>query len=252
MQTKKCSRCGDIKNIDEFSKHKLHIDGLQSYCKKCIYIYKKKYVIDNSEKVKQSRKAYRLNNHDKINKYNKQWNKNNPEKVKQHKKNHYLKDPERFKQKDRQYDKKYCSKNYKKISQRAKKWRLDHPEDPEHRSKYNKNRYKNDIEFRIITCCRGRIWRALKGYCKSAHSIELLMCSITEVKLYLESLWLPGMTWDNWGNTNGKWNIDHIIPCSFFNMLDPVEQYMCFRWQNMQPLWQTDNLEKSDKINIIL
>jgi len=32
-------------------------------------------------------------------------------------------------------------------------------------------------------------------------------------------------------------------------MLDAVEQYMCFRWQNLQPLWQPDNQAKSDKVS---
>jgi hypothetical protein len=74
------------------------------------------------------------------------------------------------------------------------------------------------------------------------------MCSIPKLKSYIESLWLSGMSWDNYGYGSNKWNIDHIIPCSFFNMLDPVEQYMCFRWQNCQPMWQKDNFKKNNKI----
>jgi hypothetical protein len=80
------------------------------------------------------------------------------------------------------------------------------------------------------------------------------MCSIDEFKKYIESLWSLGMSWDNYGFGNNKWNIDHIIPCSFFQyyIQDPVEQYMCFRWNNCQPMWQIDNLKKSDKINLFI
>lgn len=31
----KCSRCKEFKNISEFSKNKLQIDGLEHKCKKC-------------------------------------------------------------------------------------------------------------------------------------------------------------------------------------------------------------------------
>ena len=58
------------------------------------------------------------------------------------------------------------------------------------------------------------------------------------------------MDWNEYGNRESKlgWEIDHIIPCSFFNLKDSVEQYMCFRYQNLQPLWQPDNFKKGSKI----
>ena len=116
---------------------------------------------------------------------------------------------------------------------------------------YTKQKRKTDMCFRISCNLRGRVKDALKGYCKSAHTEALIMCPVVELKLHIERLWLPGMTWVNWGNGAGKWNIDHIIPCAFFNMLDPVEQYMCFRWQNMQPLWWEDNARKGKKVCIL-
>ena len=74
------------------------------------------------------------------------------------------------------------------------------------------------------------------------------MCDISFFKLWLEAQWLPYMSWENYGHGKDRWNIDHIIPCSFFNMLDPVEQYMCFRYQNTCPMWQPDNFKKSNKL----
>jgi hypothetical protein len=113
---------------------------------------------------------------------------------------------------------------------------------------YVKQRKEIDIDFKTIINLRSRLNQALKGNWKSGHTIELLMCSIHELKLHIESLWLPGMSWNNYGFGNNKWNIDHIIPCSFFNMLDPTEQHMCFRWKNLQPMWQIDNFKKGDKL----
>ena len=51
------------------------------------------------------------------------------------------------------------------------------------------------------------------------------------------------MSWDNYG----QWHIDHIRPCSGFNLLDPIEQRVCFHYTNLQPLWAGDNLKKSNR-----
>ena len=74
------------------------------------------------------------------------------------------------------------------------------------------------------------------------------MCSIPEFIIYIEKQWLPGMNWNNYSYGISKWDIDYIISCSFFNLLDPVKQYMCFRWQNQCPMWWEDNLLKSNTI----
>lgn len=57
------------------------------------------------------------------------------------------------------------------------------------------------------------------------------------------------MTWENHGSGKDKWNIDHIQPCASFNLANPEEQKRCFHYSNQQPLWQRDNLLKSDKLS---
>lgn len=58
----------------------------------------------------------------------------------------------------------------------------------------------------------------------------------------------PGMTWDNLGKGEGKWQIDHIIPCSYFDLTKEENQRICFNYRNLQPLWAKDNVKKSNKI----
>ncbi len=113
---------------------------------------------------------------------------------------------------------------------------------------YKKNRRKKDISFKLLDNCRRRLNYALKGNPKSTNSIKLLSCTGEQLKLHLESLWLPEMSWNNYGNGMNKWNIDHIIPCAKFNMVDPEQQKKCFHFSNLQPMWQKDNLTKSNKV----
>ena len=72
--------------------------------------------------------------------------------------------------------------------------------------------------------------------------MDLIGCTSDELKNYLESKFLPTMTWDNYGK---YWHIDHIIPCSLFNLIDEEEQKKCFHYTNMQPLFTTTEIAKS-------
>ncbi len=54
------------------------------------------------------------------------------------------------------------------------------------------------------------------------------------------------MSWENYGKGKGKWNIDHEIPCRSFDLTKEEEQYKCFHWSNLQPLWEQDNSGKCD------
>ena len=72
------------------------------------------------------------------------------------------------------------------------------------------------------------------------------MISLEDFKKHLESKFKEGMTWDN--HTFKGWHIDHIIPCSSFDLTDPKQQEECFHYSNMQPLWWYENLSKGNKV----
>ena len=112
------------------------------------------------------------------------------------------------------------------------------------RNERRKNRYKTDLDYRLLTILRSRVADALNKNWKGSSTIELLGLSIEDTKNYLESLFTPGMTWENHG-LHG-WHIDHIRPCSSFDLSDPIQQKACFHYSNLQPLWAEDNLKKSN------
>ena len=74
--------------------------------------------------------------------------------------------------------------------------------------------------------------------------MKLLGCNIEDFKLHLASKFQDGMSFENYG----KWHIDHIRPCSSFDLTDIEQQKQCFHYTNTQPLTKLENRTKSNKI----
>jgi len=113
---------------------------------------------------------------------------------------------------------------------------------------YAANRSRNDMSFRITNSLRARVRAAIKNKRgkKSFKTMQLIGCSIAELRQHLEKQFTEGMTWENYGS----WHIDHIKPCASFNLLKEEEQLECFNFKNLQPLWAKDNLRKGNNENV--
>lgn len=97
----------------------------------------------------------------------------------------------------------------------------------------------------IINRVRSRIAQALKkGGTQSAATLELIGCTIPELRQHLEKHFLLGMSWENMGT----WEIDHITPLALFDLRDPQQQRLAFNFHNQCPLWKPDNRAKSDLV----
>lgn len=100
------------------------------------------------------------------------------------------------------------------------------------------NRMSVSIRRMINESKASRRWQDLIGY------------SLAELMTHLEKQFLKGMSWEN----ANEWHVDHIIPISSFSF----ESYECEGFKaawaitNLRPLWAKDNLEKSDKIEVLL
>lgn len=114
-----------------------------------------------------------------------------------------------------------------------------------HKSReYEKNKWKTDEKYRLKKLLRCRLHSALKVQNSSKYQSTLLLlgCSIEEFKQHLESQFKPEMNWSNHGKI---WEMDHIKPCAFFNLLDGEEQKLCFHYTNFQPLFKTTEIAES-------
>lgn len=87
---------------------------------------------------------------------------------------------------------------------------------------------------------------ALKNNQKAGHTLELLGCSIDEFKRWMEFQFTPYM---NWRNQGSYWHMDHIKPCDSFDLTNEEEQYECFNWKNIRPLYGPDNISKGNTYN---
>lgn len=102
------------------------------------------------------------------------------------------------------------------------------------------------IKSRISSSLRLRLKKSNRN--KNKKTEEILGCDIDFFKEWIESQFLEGMTWENMGSRrkNGckSWHIDHIVPCSLFDLTKEDEIFICFHYSNARPLWEEDNLKR--------
>jgi hypothetical protein len=94
---------------------------------------------------------------------------------------------------------------------------------------------------------RGRLRKCLTNGRKSARTEQLLGCSFTELVIHLQRQFVPPMSWAAF--LRGEIHIDHIVPCSRFDLSQAEQQRACFHFSNLQPLWAVDNLRKHARIS---
>lgn len=194
---------------------KIFITGYP-WAKTCKNIECKKVYVFDCRKI--GMRKYYLKNKEKIDKYRKQWYLDN-------------KDTKDFKQKRFTYKKMYEQSNKEYLRNRRKKY------------------YYNNINIRLKELIRNRIRIALKHTHKHSKTVELLGCSIEQAREHLQKQFQLGMSWNNY-NIKG-WHIDHIVPCSSFDLTKEEEQRRCFHYTNLQPLWAHENLVKHTKMILV-
>lgn len=109
-----------------------------------------------------------------------------------------------------------------------------------HRNKYR--REKRNPNSRIAAGLRARLRVAIRREYRAGSAVRMLGCSIRQFRKWLQSKFLPGMTWQNYG----RWHIDHVRPLSSFNLRDARQLAKACHFSNLQPLWAEDNLRKSN------
>lgn len=186
-----CPKCHETKTVEEFTENK------------------KKFVQCNSCRGNARLKAS-----------------NNREKYRMYYKKHYNKDPSKHtkrakiyaqenKESKKEYMKKYRSENKDHIKKSKEEYKI------KHKDKINlEKRLRNlrDPNYKIVECLRSRLRYAVKAQNtkKKHHTLDLIGCSVDELREHLEKQFTDDMTWNNHGILG--WHIDHIIPCASWDL----------------------------------
>ncbi len=118
-------------------------------------------------------------------------------------------------------------------------------------TRYFRARLETDMSFAMRVRLRARITVALRKYPKEQRDRlpksvrKLLGCTASELVKYLESKFLPGMSWEN----RKLWHMDHIRPLASFDLSDVEQQHVAFHYTNVQPLWAIDNFRKGARVH---
>jgi hypothetical protein len=123
----------------------------------------------------------------------------------------------------------------------------------EYAKEYYAKRSKNEPFYRLKTRLGSWILRGIKkqnGY-KTSSIWKYLPYTAEDLKKHLESQFEDCMNWDNHGNGEGFWNVDHIYPQSLlpYDSLEHPNFVKCWALENLRPLRWKDNLLKSNKTN---
>jgi hypothetical protein len=129
----------------------------------------------------------------------------------------------------------YSKNNRVKINQRSKK--------------YKNEVLKDDPLWIIKNRISGGIRRILKSkgiikkFSTNSQWYEIVGCTVSELRNYIESQFLDGMSWEE----RELWHVDHIIPISFGK--NEKEIMMLSHYSNLRPMWSKDNIIKSNEID---
>ena len=112
------------------------------------------------------------------------------------------------------------------------------------------------IQKQLINNLRNRVSSVLRhnDIVLYETNIDLFGCDIPALIHHIESQFIDGMSWENYG----QWHCDHIIPFSSFNIMDHFERHACSYYKNLQPLTSYENLSKhakylmKDKLNYMI
>ena len=115
----------------------------------------------------------------------------------------------------------------------------------EYMIEYNKKRY-SDFTFKLKHIMRSNLSKRLKLGIKTNPTLKYVGCSISFLIKWFEFLFDENMTLENHGK---YWHIDHIIPCSHFDLENQDSIHKCYNWTNLRPCKAIENLYKGDKID---
>lgn len=202
---------------------------------------------------KEEKKQWYLKNKDKISKKNKE--NYNPILKKEYNQDYYKKNKDSLIKQAREY----TLNNLNKTKEYQKQYRSENKENrkiyansnrehinnglrilrQEKRNNDGAYRFRQNMGSLLSVILKNPSWQIVSKV------EEYLGCSIYEFKNHIENQFTEEMSWENYGNF---WELDHIKPCSSFNLNNEEERKNCFNVLNTRPLKVSENRIKGGLI----
>lgn len=259
VRLKTCRVCGKEKELEEFIIRTDHGGKRDNRCKECTAKYKEEWARKNAERLSAKRKAdkaaltdeqrdaLRQTKHEEYVRHKDWYTVHNTEYYQKHREAILL-SSKQYRDSHSEWKHEYDTNYYRTHKEQFRAYSRYHRKTfPEKHKMWRRRSYlaiRADPNRKIKITLRTRIQKVLKGQRKYEKTMKLVGCSIPELRQHLESQFLPGMNWENHGVFG--WHVDHIKPCSSFDLTDPEQQKLCFHYTNLQPLWALDNIKKGD------
>ncbi|WP_164848433.1 hypothetical protein [Sinorhizobium meliloti] len=205
------------------------------------------------------------------------WLSENPEKMQECRESWAAANPERDKEVKRSYASKFYWENHDLALERGRKsreknrdennrrrrerraadkemarkidreWRLSNPDKVKATQQKSYKKRREDPAVRLNASMAAGIRHSLRNGSKGGRRWETLAgYTVIDLIRHLERQFLPGMSWENYG----EWEIDHKIPLSAHNFETPEDPDFSRAWalSNLQPLWKIENITKSNRL----
>lgn len=158
------------------------------------------------------------------------------------------KDPT-FRERKHQYYSQYRKDNLEILREKEKKYRKNNLEKCHLRDKAYRAGKKDNLMYKLNLAMRGGIYKALKENKGGLHWETLIPYTLDSFTCHVLRQLEEGMTLENYGMGEGKWNIDHIRPIASFTFKtkDDVSFQECWQLKNLRPMWSIENTRKNNK-----
>lgn len=141
----------------------------------------------------------------------------------------------------------YRAKNKVKIKAYNKQHKQDNKIKIAHQRLVSSRRFNSTVDGKVTKFARACVYRMLNlsGEEKIKSTCVTLGYSYLDLRSHIESLWLTGMSWDNYGLSG--WHIDHVKSIKSFIDEGVTDAKVISSLSNLQPMWAIDNLIKGAK-----
>jgi hypothetical protein len=236
VSTKICKKCSLERPLESFWKNARYKDGKEPNCIECkrvSLLVRRDAQLEAQRRWREAHPNYQreYSKTEKSKEYHRQYYREHAEDYKERQRRRRNDNPER----ETAARRVYLEKNRESMNNYHREWKAKKAEtDPQYKLKLNVSRR---IRYELHTLNKGR---------KTSRTMDLIGCSIEDLKAHIERQLASGMSWENYGKV---WHIDHRIPCAAWDLTDEFESKCCWNYRNLQPMIASDNRRKKDKYN---